>query len=289
MRWPLLLLGIVGSQLVAQWCEERPATPLNSSADDFAPVWDRGRECLLLSSTRQGMARIYSAVWLDSTWSHPQELPGLACPGHHLSYAAPDPQGWLYLCRYRPGRRQAYLTIVRARQQRDGTWYWEGVPELAVADAFTAHPALSPDGSILVFASDRPGGAGGTDLWICYRQEDGRWSQPEKLSVLNSPGNEITPFLASSDTLYFASNGHGGAGGYDLFMSVRGWDGQWQPPEPLVELNTDADESDFCVLPFADMALFARGRQGGDLDLIVARRCRPAFLPLLPERPERIP
>ncbi len=277
MRGLLLLwFGLVSSCVMAQWCETQPAAALNSTADDFAPVWDRERRCLLLTSTRQGTARIYCAEWLDSTWSVPRELPGLARPGHHLSYAAPAPGGWLYLCSYRPGRRQAYLTIARVRPQGEDRWYWDDVPELWAEESFTAHPTIAPDGSVLVFASDRPGGKGGTDLWICYRQEDGRWGKPENLSVLNSPGNEITPFLASSDTLYFASDGHGGAGGYDLFLSVRRRDGQWQTPEPLVELNTEADESDFCVLPFGDMALFARGRRGRDLDLIMARRCPPA-------------
>ncbi|MCS7170647.1 MAG: hypothetical protein NZ949_08520, partial [Candidatus Kapabacteria bacterium] len=149
------------------------------------------------------------------------------------------------------------------------------VPELVVGaeEAFTAHPTISPDGMTMVFASDRAGGQGGTDLWICYRSDDGHWTAPESMRLLNSPGNEITPFLATADTLFFASNGHGGAGGYDLFMSVRRWDGQWQPPEPLVDLNTEADESDFSPLPFARGALFVRNSPGEGLNIFSAYLC----------------
>jgi len=283
-RWGIGLL-LWTMQLYAQWCVSGVATSLNSPADDFAPVWDWINHRLLLSSTRQGASRIYVALWHDSTWGIPQELPGLAQDGHHLSYAVPVPGEGFYVCRYRAGRRQAYLTIARAWQQGDGKWYWEELPELhrGAEESFTAHPSLSPDGLVLVFASDRPGGIGGTDLWICYRQEDGQWGPPENLQVLNSPGNEITPFLLSSDTLYFASDGHGGAGGYDLYYSWRDKDGQWSPPEPLRELNTALDESDFCVLPFGDMALFARGGMRKDLDLMVARRCASAVFSSPPQ------
>lgn len=272
--------------LWGQWCQGERVAVLNSPADDFAPVWDRGRQRLLFSSTRQGgLSRIYEAFRSDTGWSLPREVPGLALPGRHLCCAAPSPDGWLYLCRYRPGRRQAYLSIVRARPESTGGWQWQEVPELLAGaeEAFTAHPTISPDGTLLIFASDRPGGSGGTDLWMCVRQEDGRWSSPVNLAVLNSPGNEITPFLASSDTLFFASNGHGGAGGYDLFMSVRGPDGRWQPPEPLLELNTAADESDFCLLPFGNEALFVRSSETG-LDIYAAHRCQqPLGAPVFPE------
>lgn len=274
MRWVLILV-LSAVWLSAQWCEQGRVAELNSQADEFAPVWDPRERHLLLSSTRGGVSRIYTARWYDTVWGNPEELGGLGAAGHHLSYAAPSPDGWLYLCRYWQGKRQAYLHIVRARRDARGAWEWQELPELHVGaeEAFSAHPTVSPDGRMLVFASDRPGGQGGTDLWIAYRQPDGRWSEPENLRALNSPGNEITPRFASPDTLYFASDGHGGAGGYDLFMSVRRWDGSWQPPEPLVELNTEMDESDFCVLPFGDLALFVRARGGERLKLYAARRC----------------
>lgn len=275
----LLALGIA-LPLAGQWCEVGRAAALNSAADDFAPVWDRWRGYLLLSSTRQGESRIYRVAWQDTNWGTPQPL--LSVSGHHLSYAAPLPTGNLYVCRYRLGRRQAYLHIVEAVPEVNGQWRWQELPALEAEEAFTMHPTVSPDGRVLIFASTRASGRGGTDLWICYRQGDGSWSVPQNLRELNSPGNEITPHLAAADTLYFASNGHGGAGGYDLFISVRGWDGRWSDPEPLVGLNTAADESDFCLLPGSHKALFVRGTGVGTLDIFTAQRC--LSLPVLPSQ-----
>ncbi len=80
-----------------------------------------------------------------------------------------------------------------------------------------AQPALSPDGNTLFFASSRPGGYGGTDLYRSSKTESG-WSDPENLgSVINSKGGEYFPFMMNEDELVFASDGHGGLGGMDLF------------------------------------------------------------------------
>ena len=81
------------------------------------------------------------------------------------------------------------------------------------------------------------------------------------LSSINSPGDEITPYLKSSDTLYFASNGLGGPGGFDLYKSIR-VDGIWQRPFPLTDINTEFDESDLTFIN-ETTCLFASNRPGG--------------------------
>lgn len=84
-------------------------------------------------------------------------------------------------------------------------------------DYSCTHPALSPDGSRLYFSSDMPGGFGGMDLWVCQKQENG-WGTPKNLGPhVNSSGNEIFPFVAAGNTLYFSSDGLGGMGGLDIF------------------------------------------------------------------------
>jgi hypothetical protein len=85
--------------------------------------------------------------------------------------------------------------------------YWDG------------HPTVSPDGNILVFASDRPGSAGGTDLWYAVRSGTS-WSTPQLISgVVNTPCDELTPMFCGDTTLVFASASHDTYGGYDLFSS----------------------------------------------------------------------
>jgi outer membrane protein OmpA-like peptidoglycan-associated protein len=82
------------------------------------------------------------------------------------------------------------------------------------------HPCVSHDGRSLFFVSDRPGGYGGTDIWVC-RNLGNSWGAPENLGPeVNTPGNEMYPFIRRDSTLFFASDGHPGLGGLDLF-SVR--------------------------------------------------------------------
>jgi outer membrane protein OmpA-like peptidoglycan-associated protein len=84
-----------------------------------------------------------------------------------------------------------------------------------------AQPALSPDGRDLFFASDRPGGYGGVDLYVSHRNASGRWGRPSNLGpAVNTPCDELTPFISGDGRwLYFSSSGHETVGGYDLFKA----------------------------------------------------------------------
>lgn len=88
------------------------------------------------------------------------------------------------------------------------------------------HPAVHPNGDMIVFASDRPGGQGGTDLYMIRRVE-GKWSKPENLGPsVNSGGDELFPTFNKQGHLFFASDGNVGYGGLDLFTADYD-DGQW--------------------------------------------------------------
>lgn len=84
----------------------------------------------------------------------------------------------------------------------------------------TGHPTIAPGDSVLYFISDMPGGIGGTDIYkSTYR--NGNWSVPENLgSPINTEGNEMFPFIDNESNLYFASDGHPGLGGLDLFKTT---------------------------------------------------------------------
>ena len=128
-----------------------------------------------------------------------------------------------------------------------------------------SQPALSVDGQTLFFVSDRPGGYGGTDIWMC-RRIDGTWSKPENLgAIINTSGNEAGPFLHyDNQTLYFSSTGHTGMGGSDLFVSRRQTDGCWSEPENLgYPINTENDESRLVVSADGRTAYFASDHLGG--------------------------
>lgn len=87
--------------------------------------------------------------------------------------------------------------------------------------------------------------------------------------IEQSDGSEITPCFIGNDTLLFASNGYGGKGGFDLFVTRRR-ESQWLPPEPLSVLNSSSDDRDPCLLPNGDL-LFISNR-AGSFDLYYAPR-----------------
>ena len=125
-----------------------------------------------------------------------------------------------------------------------------------------AFPNLGYNGSALYFASNRPGGHGGFDLYVSYFK-DGKWSKPENLGAeINTPGNEITPFF-DGDQLYFASDYHFGLGGYDNFTTTV-VNGLWSRPQNLGKgVNSPSD--DYYLTPDlqGNTFYFSSNRLGG--------------------------
>ncbi len=121
-------------------------------------------------------------------------------------------------------------------------------------------PSITPDGRTLYFSSDRPGGKGHHDLWVTQRDEHGRWSVPVDLGdTINTSGVEMSPFIhPDNQSLYFASDGLIGLGGYDLFISRRDSAGKWQTPVNLgYPINTKGDEMGLIVNARGDKAYYS--------------------------------
>ncbi|GAB3321595.1 hypothetical protein GCM10027299_16260 [Larkinella ripae] len=108
------------------------------------------------------------------------------------------------------------LKLYTAVQQND---LWTNIEELPFNsdDYSVGHPALSKDNRLLFFASDMPGGVGGTDLYVS-RNENGKWTKPVNLGKgVNTKGNDLFPFIDERGNLYFASDGRKGLGGLDIY------------------------------------------------------------------------
>ena len=107
---------------------------------------------------------------------------------------------------------------------------------------FFCTPALSADEKRLYFSSDMPGGRGGMDLYYCDRQYND-WGQPVNLGpVINTPENESFPFAGQYNKLFFASDGHNGLGGKDLYYTQE-INGEWIAPVHLDSaINSKADD-----------------------------------------------
>ncbi len=268
-----------------RWANPVNIRSLNSSKDDFAPSWNEFEKRLYFSSTRNGKSKFFVSMGIDSvTFEPPTELKDpLNKTSGNISYISFLSETEAILNAFRSGHRQSFLNIFYA-QRRTGNWQKPIPLDSLQCECFVLHPTISPDGRTIVFASDREQ-EGNLDLFSATLQSDGSWSQITNLIDINTDGNEITPFFASQDTLYFASDGYGGPGGFDLFFSTRG-DGYWTKPVPLSELNTRFNESDFVVLPDG-RAIFASDRPDGvgGLDLYLAFKVitRPVVEEHLPE------
>ncbi|HOF20647.1 MAG TPA: PKD domain-containing protein [Bacteroidales bacterium] len=107
-------------------------------------------------------------------------------------------------------------------------------------------PCLSPDGNRLYFASDKPDGFGGTDIYYSERKGE-YWSDPVNLGpVINTAGNESYPFVTAEGELYFSSDGHPGLGGKDIFFSAMK-EGRWQTPVRL-DPPVNSQHDDFALI-----------------------------------------
>ncbi len=106
-----------------------------------------------------------------------------------------------------------------------------------------AHPAISPDGTTLYFVSDfKAQSFGGNDIFVTTKEE-GVWSIPENLGErINTTGNEMFPHIAPDGTLYFASDGHQGFGGLDIYRAKRDSNGVWQVLNMLAPINSPSDD-----------------------------------------------
>jgi len=127
-----------------------------------------------------------------------------------------------------------------------------------------SQPSISPNGDVLYFTSDRPGGIGGLDIYRAHRLQNGEWSAPENLGpAVNTKKNEKSPFIhPDSESLYFASDGHPGMGGYDLFKikAVRS-DEEWGKAENLgYPINTKKDEIGLMVTMDGKQAYFSTNK-----------------------------
>ncbi|MRT93190.1 OmpA family protein [Ancylomarina sp. 16SWW S1-10-2] len=125
----------------------------------------------------------------------------------------------------------------------------------------TGHPSLSKDEKELYFISDRPGGYGGTDIYVSHKKGSG-WSNPVNLGAkVNTPENEMFPFVTEDSKLYFASNGHAGLGGLDLFF-VDLNNIESKPVNLGYPINTSKD--DFGLILKNDQGYFASNRLQGE-------------------------
>lgn len=206
--------------------KERLPAPLNSFALQYFPVLTADSKKILFTK-RDGLnpyehEDIYVAYNEGDEWTEPIPIDSflntrynegtctISADGNILIYTscdAPDSFGScdLYITHKINGQWQKAANMGKTINSRS----WD------------SQPSLSADGSMLFFSSNRRGGYGGNDIWYSQRQDDGTWSEVKNVGpVINTPQDEVSPFIYfNNEQLFFASDGHMGFGGKDLFMS----------------------------------------------------------------------
>ncbi len=158
------------------------------------------------------------------------------------------------------------VTRLKVYEGQRGSEDWEKIVELPFnSDEYSvAHPTLSTNGDNLFFTSDMPGGYGGMDLYVVSRA-DGVWGNPVNLgSTINTADNEVFPFIHTSGTLFFSSDGHDTMGGLDLFMA-NGVDADWREVVNLgPQYNSGYDDLGIILDPDGTAGYFSSNRNGGN-------------------------
>jgi len=148
----------------------------------------------------------------------------------YYTYCAQDPEG--------PRTSEIYVST------RSSAKWGKGTRASIVKDSVTAlgHPAVSPDGKYLYYVSDAVGGFGGKDIFRS-RLVGNDFGPMENLGPdINTPGDEMFPYVRDSVTLYFASNGHPGMGGLDLFKATQDSTGKWHVENLKAPINSMGDD-----------------------------------------------
>ena len=164
------------------------------------------------------------------------------------------------------------LSFRKASINQNGRWKSSQSLPLGGAGYSNAFASISSDGTTMVFSSNRPGGMGGFDLYLCKKQ-GGEWGIPINLSEINSPGNEITPFI-SGKNLFFSSDYLKGLGGFDVFRAEQS-SGTYKDVYHLGDqVNSCSDDYGFIFDEQRNFGLFNSNREGGKggEDLYIARR-----------------
>ena len=156
------------------------------------------------------------------------------------------------------------LKIYKATLENDS---WSNITELPFnSDNYSvAHPTLSPDGKMLYFASDMPGTIGLSDLFKVQINDNGTYGIPENLGkTINTEGRETFPFVNDENEIYFASDGHPGLGGLDVFVSTISSNGTFAEVQNLgADINSPKDDFAYLIDTKSRRGFFTSNRDGG--------------------------
>lgn len=215
----------------------------------------------------------FTSTWQNDQWSASKPLAGnVNTPQNEAAQNISQDGQWLVFtgC-YRPdgfGSCDLYISY-----KQDNGWSEPiNLGGWINTDQWDSQPCLSPDKRELYFASRRPGGFGGSDIYVSRLQPNGKWGEPENMGEgVNTIGDEQSPFMhADNQTLYFTSNHWPGYGDEDLFYIRKGPGGKWSQPINLgYPINTISREGTLFIAADGKTAYYASDRHDskGGMDI----------------------
>ncbi len=236
----------------------------NSRRSDFAPMFND--DILYFTTTNEkvkgekrseitGLKK--SDIWMSrknekGEWQRPEPVEGELNSEMDEGIISFDDNGnTMYLTMARRAPNHSTGVELFTSRRSDAQWS-KPVKFEATSDTISSfgHPAVTPSGEFLYFTSDMPG-HGGKDIWRINLKE--RVGSLENMSgEINTPGNECFPYALSDSILFFASDGHPGMGGLDIFQATLGPDGHWTVVNMGVPVNSAADDFGITFDPSAD-------------------------------------
>ncbi|EMR04164.1 OmpA family protein [Cesiribacter andamanensis] len=227
----------------------------------------------------------------DGSWQEPKNtLLGLNNKGNNAILGFGQEGNRMYLLN-NYGGSGSYKTGISFAEYTNNRWGYPqdfAIPRLK-KEGFFYNAYISPDEEVLIVSMQRKGQPGDEDLYISTKGENGRWTELQNMGTkINTGGFESFPFLtADKQTLYFSSNGHGGHGDADIFMSTRqdeSWTNWSRPVNLGRSVNSKGFDAAFVIYPDST-AFFVSNRQGGMSDIYQTR-----LSPAVPEKdPNQVP
>ena len=177
-------------------------------------------------------------------WQKPEPLEGELNTEADEGMVSFSPDGsTMYLSRARHDENSDAAAEIYTSTRSGAQWSAPTKLEIT-ADTLSsfAHPAVSPDGLYLYFVSDMPGGQGGKDIWRVGLGSNTEGTLENLGDGINTPGDEMFPYMRSDSTLYFSSDGHPGMGGLDLFVANLDTLGVWRVENMKYPINSSGDD-----------------------------------------------
>lgn len=272
----------------------------NAGTSNFAPMYWNSSTRLLFTSARKGgvilnpekqdsryLCDLYYTELKDTGWMKPVNFGRPVNTGLHEASSVISSDEIMFYTRWSDANRnESYIYMAK---MKDGLFYESyKLSETVNKPGYRAmQPYVSFDGTKLFFSSNRPGGQGGFDLYMCNIDENGITSEAKNLGpTINTARDEVTPFYHTiSNTLFFSSNGHTGIGGLDVFKSSLNTDDSvYAAPKNLgTPINSSKDDAYFILDRIQTKGYFSSDREdcpGGNCYDIYEFENEPIFFDL---------